>query len=138
QVRCGDVVTVIEGKHARHSGTVKHMHRMFLFLHSRSHQQHGGIFVARARSCVLSGNSRATQHSLSNHSGAGAPGKDNIVRDVRNRFDALLNKTVKMTTGQFKGLIGTVVEATETHVKVELTAKYKVALHLSRRIGILG
>lgn len=38
----------------------------------------------------------------------------------------MLGKTVKLIKGQFKGHLGLVVEATETHVKVEMSTKHKI------------
>jgi transcription elongation factor len=42
------------------------------------------------------------------------------------RTDDMLGKTVKLIKGQYKGHLGIVVEATETHVKVEMSTKHKI------------
>jgi transcription elongation factor len=42
------------------------------------------------------------------------------------RTDDMLGKTVKLIKGQYKGHLGLVVEATETHVKVEMSTKHKI------------
>ncbi|CAN0471890.1 unnamed protein product, partial [Hapterophycus canaliculatus] len=50
-----NVVEVVEGHHAGSKGTIKHIDRTTLFLHSRTHTQNGGIFPIRARSALLAG-----------------------------------------------------------------------------------
>lgn len=49
------MVEVIEGQHAGTKGTIKHIDRTTLFLHSRTHIQNGGIVPVRARSTLLAG-----------------------------------------------------------------------------------
>lgn len=50
-----NVVEVVEGQHAGAKGTIKHIDRTTLFLHSRTHTVNGGIFPVRARSALLAG-----------------------------------------------------------------------------------
>lgn len=45
----------MEGQHAGAKGTIKHIDRTTLFLHSRTHTVNGGIFPVRARSALLAG-----------------------------------------------------------------------------------
>lgn len=54
-VRVNDVIRVIAGEHAGLEGTVKHIHRSLLFIHSRQRLQNAGLFVERARNSQLSG-----------------------------------------------------------------------------------
>ena len=46
-VRVGDVVTVEEGPFARQRGTVKHVHRTTLFIHSTARQRDAGMMAAK-------------------------------------------------------------------------------------------
>ncbi len=125
-LRCGNVVNIIEGRHIKSVGTIKHMHRAVLFMHSRTHQSNSGIFVVRARSCVLAGNKRgASQLTGTGYVSNVGEQKDNILRDSRNRHDELLGQTVKLIKGQYKGHAGMVRECLETTVKVELATKQK-------------
>ncbi len=125
-LRCGNVVNLIEGRYIKSVGTIKHMHRAFLFIHSRTHQSNSGIFVVRARSCVLAGNKRGTsQLTGTGYVSNVGEQKDNILRDSRNRHDELLGQTVKLIKGQYKGHAGMVRECLETTVKVELATKQK-------------
>eukprot|EP00953_Heterococcus_sp_UTEX-ZZ885_P015842 8921-Heterococcus_DN1.PRE.1 len=80
-------------------------------------------------SCVLTGKNKrnANQNVAIGYMGTvGQQSKDSIVRDFRNRTDDMLGKTVKLIKGQYKGHLGIVVEATETHVKVEMSTKHKI------------
>ena len=43
----GDRVKVISGKFRNKEGTIKHISRNTLFLHSHHHMDHNGIFTAR-------------------------------------------------------------------------------------------
>ena len=42
--------------------------------------------------------------------------------------DEIISETVKIIRGQFKGTMGQAVEATDTHEKVELHSKMKIAV----------
>ncbi len=125
-IRCGNVVNIIEGRYIRSVGTIKHMHRAVLFIHSRTHQSNSGIFVVRARSCVLAGNKRdGSQLTGTGYVSNVGEQKDNVLRDSRNMHDELLGQTVKLIKGQYKGHAGMVRECLETTVKVELATKQK-------------
>ena len=58
QLKCGDLVRVLEGPHKGKEATIKRISRTQLFLFSQARTEHAGIFVVRARSCVQAG----TQH----------------------------------------------------------------------------
>lgn len=58
QLKCGDLVRVLEGPHKGKEATIKRISRTQLFLFSQARSEHAGIFVVRARSCVQAG----TQH----------------------------------------------------------------------------
>ncbi|CAM9770784.1 unnamed protein product, partial [Choristocarpus tenellus] len=125
QLEVDNVVSVVEGRYARSTGTIKHIDRTTLFLHSRTHTQNGGVFPVRARSVLLAGRQNKAQTAVGYMGEINASAKNNIVKDHRNRNDEMLSKTVKVVKGQHKSLLGLVVEATDTHVKVELHSKLK-------------
>lgn len=58
------MVEVVEGQHAGSKGTIKHIDRTTLFLHSRTHTFNGGIFPVRARSALLAGRMNRGQVSM--------------------------------------------------------------------------
>eukprot|EP00884_Botryococcus_braunii_P016048 jgi/Botrbrau1/3126/Bobra.0070s0099.1 len=58
-VSAGDIVDIKEGPLKDRSGTVKYVHRMFLFLHSKDIPENGGFVCIRGRQCVLRGGVRA-------------------------------------------------------------------------------
>lgn len=47
-VKVGDTVTVITGPHEKLSGTIKHMMKGMLWLHSNSYLKNSGIFVVKS------------------------------------------------------------------------------------------
>lgn len=55
------MVEVVEGQHAGSKGTIKHIDRTTLFLHTRTHTQNSGIFPVRARSALLAGRMNRSQ-----------------------------------------------------------------------------
>lgn len=128
-VSVGEMVNVVEGTHAGHSGTVKHIYRTFLFLHANRMMTNAGIFVARARQTVLSG-SKARSDMIQNSTITGADGRPSRAgmppRGGARNESEMVGKTVKVKKGQWKGYIGIVVEESEQKVKVEIHCKAKV------------
>ncbi|CAN0121514.1 unnamed protein product, partial [Ectocarpus sp. 8 AP-2014] len=61
QLEVDNVVEVVEGQHAGSKGTIKHIDRTTLFLHSRTHTQNAGVFPVRARSALLAGRMNRAQ-----------------------------------------------------------------------------
>jgi transcription elongation factor SPT5 len=55
QFGSGDTLKVISGGHDKLTGTVKHLHKGTVWLHSTSYLKHSGVFVVKARNCLLSG-----------------------------------------------------------------------------------
>ncbi|CAM9553937.1 unnamed protein product [Sphacelaria rigidula] len=131
-------VEVVEGQHAGSKGTIKHIDRTTLFLHSRTHTSNGGVFPVRARSVVLAGKMNRAQAAAGYMGEINASAKNDIVKDFRNRNDEMLSKTVKVIRGQNKGLMGQVVEATDTHVKVELHSKLKKVTVPRNQVKVVG
>lgn len=54
-------VEVVEGQYAGSKGTIKHIDRTTLFLHSRTHTSNAGVFPVRARSVLLAGKMNKAQ-----------------------------------------------------------------------------
>ena len=143
QIRVGDQVSVTEGPHKGKQATIKRMSRTQLFLYSQTRIENAGIFVVRSRSCLLSGSRSqnrggagdggaspfSTPKSESNGAGGGAGGK---------RDDALIGKTVRIQAGQWKGYLGTVSDATATHVQVELHSRLKKVMVVRERVAVAG
>ncbi|CEG48543.1 transcription elongation factor spt5 [Plasmopara halstedii] len=127
-VSAGEMVNVVEGPFLGHSGTVKHIYRTYLFIHNNRVTTNSGMFVARARSVILSG-SKARSDMISNST---VPRMDAGLRQQnqrsgRNQRDSeLIGQTVKVKKGRWKGYIGIVVDESDQKVKVEIHCKAKV------------
>jgi transcription elongation factor SPT5 len=141
QIRCGDSVNVAEGPHKGKIATIKRMSRAQLFLYSQTRSEHAGIFVVRSRSCLLAG-SRTQTRGIGGDGGAspfntpqsqsrGPPGG-------AKRDDALVGKTVRIQSGQWKGYLGSVCDATATHVQVELHSRLKKVMVVRERVAVVG
>lgn len=135
-VNCGDTIKVHDGPHKNRSGTIKHILKSVLWLHSSSHLKDSGIFVVRSRSCVLSG-SKAKAATSFGYGGSMSPGATpagpspshgGAARSVGSgprQKDSVIGKTITITRGANKGYQGTVLDSSETHYHVELLAKLK-------------
>ena len=55
QLKRGDRVKITAGPHSGKDGTIKHIHRTFLFLHSYQHPTHNGVFCVRSRHATAVG-----------------------------------------------------------------------------------
>jgi len=143
QIRCGDSVNVAEGPHKGKTATIKRMSRAQLFLHSQTRSEHAGIFVVRSRSCVLAGTRTQARGAVPDGSvspfatpqsqSRAGPGAGKGRRD-----DGLIGKTVRVQAGQWKGYIGTVSDATATHVQVELHSRLKKVMVVRERVVVVG
>merc|ERR1712232_1119003 len=119
------------------------MSRAQLFLYSQIRSEHAGIFVVRSRSCVLAGS--RTQNRGSSGDGSATPFSTPQSNAGRGgpaargkRDDALIGKTVRIQSGQWKGYLGIVCDATATHVQVELHSKLKKVLVVRERVAVAG
>ena len=132
----GDTVSVVEGIYAKKSGTIKHIHRSVLWLHSTSHLQNSGIFVVKGKSCLLAGsklkgnsNTAATLLNASFNTDQ-QPGatliRTQAFRRGKGGQDDDHGKAVKLTKGGYKGHLGRIVDSTNTHFSVELHGQLKV------------
>lgn len=141
QIRCGDTVSVTEGPHKGKTATIKRMSRTQLFLYSQTRTEHAGIFVVRSKSVVLAGARAQNKGAVvdggvspfstprSQTGGGPARGK---------RDDGLVGKTVRIQAGQWKGYLGTVADATATHVQVELHSRLKKVMVVRERVAVVG
>jgi transcription elongation factor SPT5 len=143
QIRNGDSVNVAEGPHKGKTATIKRMSRAQLFLHSQTRSEHAGIFVVRSRSCVLAG-SRTQNRGPAADGGASPfstpqsnPGRGGPAARGK-RDDALIGKTVRIQSGQWKGYLGVVSDATATHVQVELHSRLKKVMVVRERVAVVG
>lgn len=141
QMRVGDQVNVAEGPHKGKSGTVKRVHRAQLFLYSQTRSENAGIFVVRSRNCVLAG-ARAQNRGATEVPGMSpfaTPQSQSRGGPVRGKGDdSLIGKTVRIQAGQWKGYLGTVSDATATHVQVELHSRLKKVMVVRERVAVVG
>jgi len=147
QIGVGDVVKVANGPFQGRQGTVRHLYKYYAFLHSKDMLENSGIFVVRTGNCeVLGGQKRngpqvpqSPRHMGSTGFGMGlqSPARNQAASPMgfqsrgappanrRRRNDELLNKTVVIKSGQWKGYVGIVKDATDTHARVELHTNCK-------------
>mmetsp|Transcript_28879 Transcript_28879/g.43413 ORF Transcript_28879/g.43413 Transcript_28879/m.43413 type:complete len:864 (-) Transcript_28879:999-3590(-) len=135
QIRCGDLVSIAEGPHKGKTATIKRMSRAQLFLYSQTRTEHAGIFVVRSRSCVLSGSRSRPAAAADSRQQQGGPGGG---PRGRRGDDGLIGKTVKISSGKWKGYLGGVSDATATHVQVELHSRMKKVMVVRERVIVVG
>ena len=140
-MKSGDQVQVTEGPFKASIATIKRLHRSQLFLYSQIRSENAGIFVVRAKQCVLAG-ARAM-----NQGAAEAPGMSPFATPQSQprgaptrgkKDDALIGKTVRIQAGQWKAYQGTVCNATPTHVVVELHTRLKKVTVVRERVAVVG
>lgn len=125
EIRHGDTVREMYGE--QRSGVIMHIHRSFLFLHNKSQTENTGVIVVRTTNVVTvsAKGGRATGPDLSRMNPAmmQRPPQGSAMPPPRVGRDRLIGKTVGITKGSYKGLIGIVRETTEDLVRVELHTK---------------
>jgi transcription elongation factor SPT5 len=143
QIRVGSTVSVAEGPHKGKTATIKWIHRAQLFLYSQTRTENAGIFVVRSRSCVLTGSKLQNRKSggdgsntpymtpVSHSSGPSAAFKGR-------REDGLINKTVKILAGQWKGYLGVITDSTATHFQVELHSRMRKVTVARDKAKVVG
>lgn len=134
-IGCNDVVNVVEGAHAKQTGTIKHIEKQTVWLHSTNHLKNAGIFVAKARTLVLAGNKQRNNTLAEGYMGMVSPhntpmGASPSQRGTQGTRASRpsgneINSTVMICRGAFKGHLAQVVDATDTHFSVELLAVMK-------------
>lgn len=152
----GDTVHVIAEPHAKLTGTVKHINRGTVWLHSNQYLKNSGIFVVKGRSCMIAGLNNGAAGNLSSaysnitsnagrggsHSAnartpstTGTPGSSTVRGTSR---DPAIGTTVRITKGGYKTMLAQIIEATGSHYKVELLAKLKKVIVPKSDVLVVG
>jgi transcription elongation factor len=144
----GDFALITEGKSKGKMGKIMHISNAFVFLHSRGVLENAGILVAKSNILQLAG--YKSQQDLTELS-MGMITRDSTVggqahisqkrsgamnlnkRPEREKKDLLIGKTVQITQGNWKGMIGIVVDGTATHRTIELHSKNKTVTVMASR-----
>lgn len=129
EIRHGDTVREVYGE--QRNGVILHIYRSFLFLHNKAQAENSGIIVVRTTNVVTvsAKGGRPTGPDLSKmnptlmKNGAGGGSMPPPRRFGRDR---MLDKTVLVRKGPFKGLVGIVKDATDEQARVELHSKNKL------------
>jgi len=142
QIHISDVVQVKDGTYKGRQGTIRHLYKYFAFLHAKDMLENSGIFVVRTNNCILlggnkrpgSGNFNPQFPPMSPGQSLRSPARSNInappqgrghAVNRRKRDDTLLNKTIVIQQGPYKGYVGIVKDCTETTARVELHTNCK-------------
>ncbi|XP_074659963.1 transcription elongation factor SPT5-like isoform X2 [Tubulanus polymorphus] len=152
-IQVKDVVKVEDGPHCARQGEIKHLYRHFAFLHSRMMTENGGVFVCKTRHVSLAGGSKqgtpsggsgftpmSPRISSPAHpgGGGGAGFGAGRGRGGPNRRDLeIINQTVRIVQGPFKGYIGIVKDATDSMARVELHTSCKTINVDKNRLAVL-
>lgn len=141
----GDTVSVVQGQYSGKSGTIKHINRGVLWLHANNYLKNSSIFVVKGKSCVLAGGhlkdaASTTAAVLNATYDKAAPA---ITRGATSSGraagrDTMVGKSVQLTKGGFKGMLGHIVDATETHYWVELHGRLKKIHVLKDKVQLVG
>jgi len=140
----GDTVSVVEGQHSKLSGTIKHINRSILWLHSTTHLKNSGIFVVKGKSCLLAGgqlkDSASTTAAVLNATyGSNAPAVSRPMTFAKRGVkDPMVGKTVKLKKGSYKGLLAHIVDSTDTHYAVELHGRLKKLNIEKEKVVVVG
>ena len=133
EIRLDDVVREYGGQ--QRQGKIIHIHRSFIFLHTNTTNENAGVFVTRANqvnTIAAKGgriNSNATGPDLASMNPAlkrNPVGAGNNAAPKSFGPDRSINQTVTIKKGGYKGLLGIVKDATDTHCRVELHTKGKI------------
>lgn len=161
QIRRRDIANVLEGPHAGREGEIKHLYRNLAFLHSRMYTENGGIFVCKTRHLKLAGGNKnmstgmataalgfmspriqSPMHPGGGHRGrggggfrgrGGGGGGNRVARDRE-----ILGKSIKITGGSYKGVVGIVKDATEATARVELHSSCQTISVDRNHIAVVG
>ncbi|KAG9286769.1 hypothetical protein G9A89_012319 [Geosiphon pyriformis] len=146
QLKEGDIVQELDGD--LRQGKLLHLHRFFAFVACRSNTENGGVFVTRWKSLVNKNaksalpaldrlnpevlntmNPNFLQQSTPQFRQWGNRGRGRSGRGSyggRGRRDDLVDKTVTIVKGPYKGYIGIVKETTDSVARVELHTNCKI------------
>jgi len=134
EIRVGDTVKEVSGEAKQ--GTILHIFRAFAFLHNRDQTDNAGVFVCRTNNVatiIAKGGRITTGQSAGPDLTKMNPA---MIRNLGNMppppvipkqggKDKTIGQTVTIRQGEYKGLLGIVKDATETHARVELHTKGK-------------
>lgn len=134
EIRVGDTVKEVSGEAKQ--GTILHIFRAFAFLHNRDQTENAGVFVCRTNNVatiIAKGGRITTGQSsgpdLTKMNPAMIRNQGNMppppVIPKQGGRDKTIGQTVTIRQGEYKGLLGIVKDATETHARVELHTKGK-------------
>ena len=120
----GHIVQVMSGPHYKgERGTVRHVHRAFVFLHAPTVLENGGYFVVRSRFVRRTATTAAESKGDRNSASVEDAG---IRRSRSRRFhknrDTMIGKSIRVIgKGKYKGQIGMVVDVCQNNsIKVKL------------------
>lgn len=136
-ISVGDVVVTDDAR----QGTIKHLYKAFVFLHSRDVSENSGVFVARSRQTKLVDGGGAKHVPGPSYAVAPRMDRSEVFREPtldrgrggrgrghgrgRGRGDELANANVRIQAGPYKGMFGMVRSSSDSIARVELTAKQK-------------
>ena len=130
EIRLGDTVREVVGE-SKH-GTILHIYRSFLFVHSRTQTENSGVFVVRSTNVATiaakggrqGGGVDLTKLNPALKNGTGGAGVMAPPKFVGR--DRTIGKTVTIRKGAYKGMLGIVKDTTDTTARIELHAKNKI------------
>ena len=111
-----NVVKVVNGQFKGAKGTIKCIYKKYVFMHNNEYSRTNGIFCEIKDNLELLGSELLAENT--------DKGKVNL-RRVPNEIKDLRGKTVHVVEGSWKGYNGTLIDANDKFVKLELTAKQK-------------
>ena len=133
EIRLDDIVREYGGQ--QRQGKIIHIHRSYIYLHSNATSENAGVFVTRSSNV----NTIAAKGGRINAASAGPDldtmnpalkrnpsGNNNMQPPKAMGMDRSINQTVTIRRGGYKGLLGIVKDATDTHCRVELHTKGKI------------
>lgn len=134
EIRLDDVVKEVTGQ--QRQGKIIHIHRSYVFLHTNDNNENAGVFVTKASmvntiaakggrvNAAASGPDLNTMNpALKVHKNGGENTKLAPAKSFGR--DKAIEQTVIIKKGAYKGLLGIVKDATDTHARVELHTKSK-------------
>jgi len=155
QVGVRDVVRIIEGSHKGEDGTVRHVFKGVLFLHSHRRTDRGGFFAVRARGTVVAGNKMASgaggvlmgmvaDASRGDALGglamgfAGGGGRGRGRGRGGGRGSGLAGQTVRITSGIYRRRMGVVKGESGDFLHIELHSGQKKVRAKRSQVQVIG
>ena len=132
EIRLDDVVKEVTGQ--QRQGKIIHIHRSYVFLHTNDSNENAGVFVTKASmvNTIAAKGGRVNAASAGPDLNAMNPalkihknGEQKLAPAKSFGRDKAIEQTVIIKKGAYKGLLGIVKDATDTHARVELHTKSK-------------